>query len=69
MRAGLAGAAGCLLAGCGQQADVVAPGTSAPDPLQSGYEFLQADTQALQDDATRYPPPRQAPGTPGDVPE
>ena len=50
MRAGLAGAAGCLLAGCGQQADVSVLGTSAPDPLQSGYEFLQADTQSLQDD-------------------
>ncbi len=50
MRAGLALLSAFCLTACG---DVVADTKSPPAPprpLQSGYEFLQPQTQALQDD-------------------
>ncbi len=48
--AALSSVCGLALAGCGQQGANVRPPPERPTPLQSGYAFLQADTQALQDD-------------------
>lgn len=44
-----------LVAGCTQSASDATPAQIAPEDLQSGYAFLTAETQALQDDAFGNP--------------
>ncbi|WP_321489269.1 sulfur oxidation c-type cytochrome SoxA [uncultured Hyphomonas sp.] len=45
-----------LLTGCSQEHERIAPQSQiAPGDIQSGYEFLQPETQALQDDEFANP--------------
>ena len=50
MKAGVAFLLAVCLAACGYDAVGTQASPARPQPLQSGYEFLQPQTQALQDD-------------------
>ncbi|HIG23218.1 sulfur oxidation c-type cytochrome SoxA [Henriciella sp.] len=50
MKAGLAFLSAICLTACGDDATSTQSPPAQPQPLQSGYEFLQPQTQALQDD-------------------